>query len=182
VTGVQTCALPISPVIVIGSMTVFAPIGTKRARVAACTICLGIFLYTSTLIPQLLGNNLAELNLNNSGNYYDLYYTTPQEANAIAWLGAQPDVLAYPIQGSWDPRRWEPTDPNSIAGERVIDEYPTVVYQDGWVILGSMVTKSDVSFALEPNTGAIVEYKYPTELLHNYKDLVYTNGGTIIYK
>ena len=170
------------PVIVIGSMTVFAPIGVKRARIAACAVCLGMFLYTSTLVPQLLGNNLAELNLNNSGNYYDLYYTTPQEASGIAWLGAQPDVLNYPIQGSSDARRWEPTDPSSIVGERVIDEYPTLVYQDGWVILGSMVTKSDVSFALEPTSAAIVEYKYPIELLHNYKNLVYTNGGTIIYK
>ena len=170
------------PVIVIGSMTVFAPIGKKRARIAACAVCLGIFLYTSTIVPQILGNNLGELNLNNSGNYYDLYYTTPQEANAIAWLGAQPNVLNYPIQASPDARRWEPTDPSSIVGERVIDEYPTLVYQNGWVILGKTVTKSGVSFSLEPNSAAIVEYKYPTELLHNYKNLVYTNGGTIIYK
>lgn len=73
-------------------------------------------------------------------------------------------------------------DPSSIVGERVIDEYPTLVYQDGWVILGSMVAKSGVSFALEPTSDAVVEYKYPTELLNNYKNLVYTNGGTAIYK
>ena len=171
-----------APVIVFGSMTVFAWIGEKRARVAACAVCLGFFLYTSTIIPQLLGNNLAELNLNNSGNYYNLYYTTPQDANAIAWLGAQPDVLSYPIQASPDARRWEPTNPNSIVGERVIDEYPTLVYQDGWVILGTIATQTGVSFSLEPNTGAIIGYKYPTELLHNYKNLVYTNGGATIYK
>jgi uncharacterized membrane protein len=170
------------PVIVIGSMTVFAPIGKNRARIAACAICLGMFLFTSTLVPQLLGNNLAELNLNNSGNYYNLYYTTPQEASGIAWLGAQPDVLNSPIQGSFDPRRWEPTDPSSIVGERVIDEYPTLVYQDGWVILGTIETKSGLSFALEPTTDSVVEYKYPIELLNNYKNLVYTNGGTTIYK
>jgi uncharacterized membrane protein len=170
------------PVIAIGSMTVFEPIGKNRARIAGCAVCLGMFLYTSTLVPQILGNNLAELNLNNSGNYYNLYYTTPQDASAIAWLGAQPDVLNYPIQGSPDARRWEPTDPSSIGGERVIDEYPTLVYQAGWVILGSTATKSGVSFSLEPTTGAIIGYKYPTGLLNNYKNLVYTNGGTIIYK
>ncbi len=170
------------PVIAVGAMTVFAPIGKKRARIAACAVCLVMFLYTSTLIPQLLGNNLAELNLNNNGNYYNLYYTTPQEANAIAWLGAQPGVLNYPIQGGPDARRWEPTDPSSIGGERVLDEYPTLVYQLGWVILGNTVTKSGVAFSLEPATGAIIGFKYPIELLHNYKNLVYTNGGTIIYK
>ena len=170
------------PVIVIGSMTVFKLIGEKRARTAACVVCLGFFLFTSTLVPQILGNNLAELNLNNSGNYYNLYYTTPQQADAIAWLGAQPNVLDSPIQASWDARRWEPTNPSSIVGERVIDEYPTLVYQDGWVILGNMVNNSFVAFAFEPNSAAVIGYKYPTGLLHNYKNLVYTNGGTIIYK
>jgi uncharacterized membrane protein len=171
-----------APVIAIGSMTAFGFIGRKRARIAACAVCLGIFLYTSTLIPQVLGNNLAELNLNNSGNYYNLYYMTPQEADAVAWLGAQPGVLNYPIQGAPDARRWEPTDPSSITGERIIDEYPTLVYQSGWVILGNTVTKSGVAFSLEPTTGEIIGYKYPMELLNNYKGLVYTNGGAIIYK
>jgi uncharacterized membrane protein len=170
------------PVIVVGAMTLFAPIGKRRARTAACAVCLGTFLFTSTLIPQLLGQNLAELNLNNNGDYYNLYYTTPQEASAIAWLGAQPNVLAYPIQGAPDARKWEPTDPNSIGGERVIDEYPTLVYQSGWVILGHTVTESGVAFSLEPNTASIIGYKYPMGLLQNYKGLVYTNGGAIIYK
>jgi hypothetical protein len=129
-----------------------------------------------------LGDNLAELNLNNSGNYYNLYYTTPQEADAVAWLGAQPDVLAYPIQGSWDVRKWEPTDPRNITGERVVDEYPTLVYQNSWVILGNMTTKSDVSFSLEPISGDTIEYKYPVGLLHDYKSLVYTDGDAMIYK
>jgi uncharacterized membrane protein len=171
-----------SPIIVIGSMTVFAPIGKQRARIAACAVCLGVFLATSTLIPQLLGDNLAELNLNNNGSYYDMYYTTPQEADALAWLGAQPKVLNYPIQGSWDVRKWEPTDPRSITGERVIDEYPTLVYQSGWVILGNLVTRADMSLSLEPISNAIVEYKYPVGLLQDYKNLVYTDGGAIIYK
>ena len=48
-------------------MTIFAPIGKYRARIAACVVCLGVFLATSTVVPQILGNNLAELNLNNSG-------------------------------------------------------------------------------------------------------------------
>jgi len=171
-----------APVIVIGSMTIFKPIGKQGARIAACGVCLAAFLATSTLIPQLLGDNLAELNLNNNGAYYDMYYTTPQEANALAWLGAQPKVLNYPIQGSWDVRKWEPTDPRSITGERVIDEYPTLVYQDGWVILGNRVATSDISLSLEPISNSIVEYKYPVGLLHDYKNLVYTDGGASIYK
>jgi len=170
------------PIIAVGSMTVFALIGKKRARIAACVVCLVVFLYTSTIIPQMLGNHFAELNLNNNGSYYNLYYTTPQEANAVAWLGAQPNARAFPIQGGPDARRWQPTDPSSIGGESVIDEYPTLVLQVSWVILGNTVSTSGVAFSLEPTTGSIIGYKYPTGLLHDYKNLVYTNGGTVIYK
>ena len=103
-----------APIIVIGSMTIFAPIGKYRAWIAGCVVCLGVFLATSTLVPQILGNNLAELNLNNSGVYYNLYYTTAQEAAAVAWLDEQPDVLHYPIQASWDARRFFLTSPSVV--------------------------------------------------------------------
>ena len=172
-----------APIIAIGSMTIFAPIGKNQARIAGFVVCLGVFLATSTLVPQILGNNLAELNLNNNGSYYDLYYKTPQEAAAVAWLGEQPDVLHYPIQASWDTRRFFLTSPSVISGsEGVIDEYPTLVYQNSWVILGHSTTSSGVSFSFDPTSGDTIEYKYPTGLLRDYKNLVYTNGGAIIYK
>ncbi len=172
-----------APIIVIGSMTIFAWIGKYRARIAACAVCLGIFLATSTLVPQILGNNLAELNLNNSGSYYDLYYTTPQESDALTWLGGQPDVLNYPVQASWDARRFLFTGQNDVNGsEAILDEYPTLVLQDSWVVLGHSTTSSDEAISFEPSTGDIIEYKYPIGLLRDYKSLVYTDGGAVIYK
>jgi uncharacterized membrane protein len=172
-----------APVIVIGSMTIFAPIGKHRARIVACMVCLGIFLSTSSLLPQVLGNNLAQLNLNNSGYYYYLYYKTPQEAAAAAWLDEQPDVLQYPIQASWDTRRFSLTGPSVISGsEVVIDEYPTLVYKNSWVILDQSTTSSDTAFSFDSTAGAVLAYKYPIGLLYRYKNLVYTDGGAIIYK
>lgn len=171
-----------APVIVYGSLTVFAALGRYGARLAASAVCLGIFLATTTIIPQILGGESAALNLNNTGFYYDLYYTTPREASAIAWLGAQPDVLAYPMQAGWDVRRFALMNPNSITGERVIDEYPAQVYQNSWVILGNSVTSFGASFYYDNSAGATIEYKYPQGLLYDYKNLVYTDGGAIIYK
>ena len=143
----------------------------------------GVFLVTSTLIPQILGNNLAELNLNNSGYYYDLYYTTPQESNAIAWLGDAARCARYPIQASWDVRRFVFTDPSDVTGnENIIDEYPTLVYQSSWVILDHTATSSGTAISNEPVTGAIIDYRYPIGLLREYKNLVYTDGGAVIYK
>ena len=134
------------------------------------------------LVPQLLGNNSAELNLNNSGFYYSLYYMTPQEAAAETWLDEQPDVLDYPIQASWDARKFFLTGSTFVSDEGVSDEYPALVYQHSWVILGNSTVSSGTAFSFEPSSGSTIEYKYPKGLLNDYKNLVYTNGGSVIYK
>ena len=171
-----------APIIVLGSMTAFSFIGKARSRLAACLITLGIFLATSTLIPQLLGGNAAELNLNNSGFYYDLYYMTPQQSSAVGWLDGQPNVLDYPIQASWDSRKFFLTGPSIVTDTGISDDYPALVYQHSWVILGTSTVKSGTAYSFEPTSGATVEYRYPTGLLNDFKNLVYTDGGSAIYK
>lgn len=44
-----------------------------------------IFLHTSGFTPQLTGGYTPQLSLNNSGFYYDAYYTTATERAAAAW-------------------------------------------------------------------------------------------------
>lgn len=172
-----------SPIIVIGSMTVFKPLGKSWERIAACGLCLALFLATSTVVPQILGGNLAELNLNNSGLYYDLYYTTPQEFLAVAWLGDQPEVLAYPVQATYLQEKFMFTSPNAVNGsEAISDAYPTLVLRNSWVILAPPTTGSNLGYTFTPSNGALTEYKYPTSLLREYKNVVYTNGSAVIYK
>lgn len=172
-----------APIIVLGSMTVFEPILKSGARVAACALCLGVFLATSTLVPQLLGGNLAELNLNNSGLYYDLYYMTPQGDSAVSWLGTQPKALTYPIQASFLQEKYMFSSPNDVNGAEVItDAYPTLVLRNSWVILTHPTIGAGNAFTFTPSNGALTEYKYPTGLLNQYKNVVYTDGGAVIYK
>lgn len=172
-----------SPIIVIGSMTIFDAIARYRARIAACVISLGIYLATSTVVPQILGGNLAELNLNNSGQYYDLFYMTAQQESAVGWLSAQPDVLAYPIQATFQQKRWSFTSLNDVnANELVADAYPTEVLQDSWVLLGNPTTNSGVAYTYTPSNGATTEYKYPIWILDNYKNVVFTDGAAVVYK
>jgi uncharacterized membrane protein len=171
------------PIIVIGSMTVFGPIGRYGARIATSALCLGFFLATSTIVPQLMGGNLAELNLNNAGLYYDLYYVSPQESSAKSWLGAQPNVFAYQIQASFLQEKFYFTDPFSANGyQAVTDAYPTLVLRDSWVILAPPTVGTNNAYTLTPANGALTEYKYPTGLLREYKDVVYTNGKAVVYK
>jgi len=135
------------------------------------------------VIPQLLGGNLPELNLNNSGLYYDLYYTTPQESSAVSWLGTQPDVFIDPIQTGFLQEKFYFTDLNEVNGhEAIFDAYPISVKLNSWVILAPPTLNSYHAYAFTPSNGAITEYRYPTDLLGQYKNAVYTNGGAIIYK
>jgi len=172
-----------APIIVIGSMTVFEPIGRLRARIAGCVLCLGIYLATSTLAPQILGGNLAELNLNNSGTYFDLYYTTPQEYSAVAWLGDQPGEQAFPVQSTYPQERFLFTRQNAVSGDEAItDAFPTSVLRDSWVILAPPTIGANYAYTFTPENGALTEYKYPADLLREYKNVVYTNGSTVVYK
>jgi uncharacterized membrane protein len=172
-----------APIIVVGSMTIFESIGARRARIASCIVCLGIYLGTSTVVPQLVGGNLAELNLNNNGTYYDLYYTTPQDSSAVAWLGAEPNVLAYPIQSTYSQGRFLFTSQNLVNGKQVIsDAYPTLALRDSWLIMAPTVAGKTYAYTFTPPTGDLAEYEYPTGILNEYKNLVYTNGSTEIYK
>ncbi len=172
-----------SPIIVIGSMAVFEPIGKHRAWIAACAMSLGVYLATSTVVPQILGGNLAELNLNNSGIYYDLFYVTAQQNSAVTWLGKQPDPLAYPVQATFQQRKWIFSSPNDVNGNEVIsDAYPTEVLRNSWVLLGNLTIDSGLAYTYTPSNGATTEYRYPIWLLNKYKNLIFTDGTTVIFK
>lgn len=171
----QQGLLLFSPVMVVGSMAAFEPIGRYRARIAACAVYLWIFLVTSTIGPQIFGSNLAELNLNNSGQYYNLFYMSTQDEAAVVWLSERPDPLAYRVQAPFQEKRW------NFMGALITDAYPTEVLQTSWVILGNPTTSSGVAYAYTPS-GVTTEYKYPMQLLNQHKDLVFTDGATVIYK
>jgi len=110
-----------------------------------------------------------------------LYYTNAEVQSAVMWLGSQPDVLASPIQSTYIQTRFMFTALSSVTGSEVIaDAYPTLVRRASWLILSGTAVSSAYTFT--HSNGALLEYKYPTELLNNYKNLVYTNGDVVIYK
>jgi uncharacterized membrane protein len=177
----QEALIVVAPVVVAGSLTAFRPAGRRRARAAAAAVCLGLFVTTTGLLPQLLGGNRAELNLNDSGLYYDAYYTLPQEQAAVGWLAAQPGGRTAPIQAGFIEDRWDFTSPADVTGSQVItDIYPTVVLRDSWLILGYPTTSTGLAYTLYD--GDLIGYRYPTQVLTGIKNLVYDNQDTEIYK
>lgn len=55
-----------------------------------------IFLHTSGFLPQVTGGYAPQLSLNNSGFYYDAYYTTEEERRTAEWLADYADKRTHP--------------------------------------------------------------------------------------
>jgi uncharacterized membrane protein len=180
----QEALILIAPVLVVGSLALFRPVGKRLAPMLAAAVCVVILISTTGLLPQLTGGYPAQLNLNNSGAYYDLYYTHPQEASALNWLAVQPNVAAVlrnGVQAESFTHKYYFTTPADATGEEgVVDIYPSLIRQSSWVLLGySNVQTGQASVYYD---GEVISYIYPIALLRTTKNLVYNNGGAQIYK
>ena len=177
----QEALIMIAPVLVIGSLTVFAPLGEVWRARAATVVCLGVFFSTTGLMPQLLGGYPPQLNLNNSGQYYNTYYVHPQEVAAVNWLANKPGVVPDGLQASSPPNRFNFLAPSDVTGRQfVIPVFPTLIERKAWLLLDyATVTTHHATATLD---GDLVNYIFPMGLVENSKNLVYNNGGAEIYK
>ena len=177
----QEALILIAPVLVVGSLAIFQPLGKIWGLRAAKTVCIGLAVSTIGLLPQLLGGYPAQLSLNNSGVYYDIYYTHPQEEAALGWLSGKPGVLPTGVQAENLTDRFTFTALSDVSGQQVItDIYPSLVRKSSWLILGYSTVHSGLSIG--SFSGISVTYKYPIGFLWNSKNLVYNNGGSEIYR
>jgi uncharacterized membrane protein len=177
----QQALFLIAPVLVIGSITLFKPLGRVWAKRAAGCVALVFLVSTIGVMPQVLGGYDAQLNLNNSGVYYDEYYQHPQEVVAINWLGHQPDTLPVGVQAESTTDKYAFTSPGEVNGtELIFDIFPTLLRRQTWVVLGYTTVRTGI--ATTQFDGDLISYRYPLGPLRDYDDLVYDNGGTRIYK
>jgi uncharacterized membrane protein len=177
----QEALILLAPVLVAGSLAVFSPLGRVRALRTSAVVCLGIFISTTGLLPQVLGGYPAQLSLNNSGQYYDVYYVHPQEVAAVDWLAARPGVLPDGIQAENLTSRFIFNARSDVTGSQVItDIYPTLVRRSSWMILS--YSNVHTRQATSDYDGDLLTYEYPMGFLRKTKNLVYNNDGAEIYK
>jgi uncharacterized membrane protein len=171
----------LAPIMVIGSITLFSPLGNALRLRVATWVCILFFISTTGLLPQAIGGYGAQLSLNNSGAYYDIYYMHPQELAAVSWLYGRPQTLPAGIQADNNSGRFAFMAPSEVTGNQyLLDIFPTIIESNTWVILGSSIVQHDR--ATEFINGDLIDYKYPTELLRRTKNLVYSNGLSQIYQ
>jgi uncharacterized membrane protein len=164
------------PFVAIGSSVIFRPLGEKWCLAAASATALIFFLSLTGVFPQILGGYPPQLNLNNSGQYYDIYYLHPQEISAIQWLQAstgqiQPEVQMDGFTFSQLQTFTKITPVNDI--------FPTLLQKGSYTFLGyTTVQGREASFSYD---GDILTYKYPIGFLDSTQDLVYSSNGAQIY-
>jgi uncharacterized membrane protein len=177
----QEALILIAPILVAGSLRVFSPLGQTWALRTAAVVCLGIFVSTTGLLPQITGGYPPQVSLNNSGSYYDIYYMHPEEEAAVGWLRGKPGVLPDGVQAENFTDQFYFTAQSDVTGrQRIMDIYPPLVRRSSWVILGYSTVHTGEATAVYD--GDILTYVYPIGLLQNNKNLVYNNGGAEIYR
>jgi uncharacterized membrane protein len=180
----QEALILAAPILVVGSLATFSPFGRRWSLRIASVACVAIFASTIGLMPQVLGGYPPQLNLNDSGQYYDIYYSHPQDEAAASWLAHEPHLVSAGVQTPLGTSNNDifPFIPTSDVshGLPVSDIYPTLIKRFSWVLLNYAVVHT--GRAPLSDAGVILSYRYPTQLLQSNKNLVYNNGSDEIYK
>lgn len=167
-----------APFIAAGTLWVVRFAG-RRAVPIACALVLGLFLDLTGVVPQLLGGYPAQLQLNNAGQYYDIYYPTTEERLAAYRLEQDiADQKPVPVvqAESYTFGRLQ----TLITGPAIGDVFPTELGTNPYVLLGSTTVRSgEVTFSYQ---GDLVTYRYPKGLLDSTKNEIYSSEGAEIYK
>jgi uncharacterized membrane protein len=175
----------VSPFVAIGSSVIFGwlgRLGEKWVLCASSFIALVFYLSLSGVLPQVLGGYPAQLHLDNSGQYYDLYYLHPQEISAMGWLESRlPSSVAANVQSEVVTARYTFKSFSQFTGVNVNNDiYPTLLRKNSYVFLGySTVSGGQVSLYYN---GDLITYQYPKDLLNSQKDLIYSSNGAEIYR
>jgi uncharacterized membrane protein len=170
------------PMVAIGSAVIFKPFGEKWACRASAAIAVIFFLSLTGVLPQITGGYPAQLNLNNSGQYHNIYYTHPQDITAIKWLQAH-----IPKDSVGQAESALQTDTYTFSQLQTFtdlypssDIYPTLLQKNSYVFLGyTTVRERQATISVEGN---LITYQYPIGLLDSTKDLIYSSNGAKIYR
>ncbi len=172
----QQALLILAPFVIIGVLFLFGLFGLRRLAVIGACVVTAIFFFSLTgLMPQITGSYIPQLNLNNAGEYYENYYTQPQEVSAIRWLNTVATKYSVVQTDPFATARFQAYTSIGIDD----DDFPTLVLRHSYVVLGTDTVQSGIS-TVGPNDD-LVDYKYPVAFLKANKNLIYASNGAEIF-
>ncbi|MFI8106669.1 hypothetical protein [Streptomyces sp. NPDC086023] len=171
-----------APFIAAGLMWACRWAGRRRARALACSLVLLLFFDLTGLLPRLFGGNPPQLHLDNAGTYYAIYYPHAEERAAMSWLTARipPGELGDVQSENLSDRYNLSTSGTSVPTTARNDIYPLLIRKDAPVLLGTATARRGEATIFYH--GDLVTYVYPTGLLDETKNKVYSSDGAEVYR
>jgi uncharacterized membrane protein len=177
----QQSLIVLAPFLAAGSIAALSWVGRRRVTAATSLVALVFFLSLTGVIPQVLGGYPAQLHLDNSGKYYDIYYSHPQERRAFAWLQqriASDQTRLVDAQMQSDLYTYNRL--RSLGTTREDDIFPTLLRPGTYAFLGG--PNVDRKISTFTFAGDEITYRYPFALLDSTKNLIYASDGAQIYR
>jgi uncharacterized membrane protein len=165
---------------VLGGLMVFKLFKRNLRIIFVSGVFLLYFLFLSGFIPQILGGAVPSVQMNNSGTYYDTYYTNYAEIRSGQWLfdNCQKSTYIYmdAYAGNKSLLSYKFEDKQWIKQ----DILPQVIRKSSYVYLSSSnITEESVFVYLR---GSMVGYSNPLRFLNENKNLIYNNKYSEIFK
>ncbi|HEY5979538.1 MAG TPA: DUF2206 domain-containing protein [Microlunatus sp.] len=175
----QQALFTLAPFLAIGCAASMGLVFRRHVQRACVVVAAFFTLSLCGFIPQALGGYPLQLHLNNAGQYYDIYYTHPEEVAAMNWLNtAQADAGT---DGEVSSDRYTSARLQNFSGTQPLDAiYPTQLRSGSYVVLGTTTVRNGtVAIFFE---GDVLTYVYPMAALDDNKSLIYSSGGARIYR
>jgi uncharacterized membrane protein len=176
-------SLPVLGVFVVaGSLALVVRTRRQRRIRVAAVVALAFFASSTGVLTTVVGGYEPQLHLSNSGTYYNVYYSHPEEVAAVDWLRR-----TITPGGHEDVQREVQSDRYTFTRVATLSElntgndiFPWLVRRNAYVFLGyTNVAKRESTVFLD---GDLVTYRYPLSFLTDNKDLIYSSGGARVYK
>jgi uncharacterized membrane protein len=177
----QQAMLVSGPLIAVGSYTIFRYLPGMWGQRAIFAVAIVFFTSLVGALPQTLGGYPAQLNLNNSGQYYDLYYTHPQDITAIKWLQSSfvGDVSA-PTHPAVQMNPYTDNELQTFTDLNVnTNDFPTDLLKNSYLFYGYQTSTTGQSTIFV--NGDLITYNYPMALINSEYNLIYSSNGAMIY-
>ncbi|MEU4653075.1 DUF2206 domain-containing protein [Streptomyces sp. NPDC023723] len=167
-----------APFLAAGTLWVLRWAG-RRKEVLGAVLTFCLLLNLVGVMPKLLGGYPAQLQLSNSGDYYDIYYTQAREVRAALWLDAWKRSRKDQAPIQMDSFSYTRLKPYMASDARGVGS-PAWLSKDAYLLLGS--TPAETGRVSIFYRGDRITYEFPRELVERKKDLVYNNGGSVVLR
>ncbi len=176
----QQTLLVVAPVMAAGLWMLLRPLAS-RAGTLVVVVPVVLLLILSGVLPALLGGQQERLALSNSGSYYDRFYTSDSEGQAIDWLAATDAATGYRSKiisnRNVSVKMLAATNNAAPVADRL---YPTLLTNDAYVYVDAQMLEKGRSTIFY--TGDLINYAYPQQVLDQRLDLVYSSPRSRIYR